>query len=470
MAAVTLARAGWQVTVFEASQRIGGGTTSAELTLPGAIHDVCSAAHPLGIASPAMRSLPLEEHGLEWIHPDAPFGHVLGGGEAVIVERSVDETASGLGDDAATYRALMDPLVAHAGALVDTVLTRSIGGETQGAAHRGAGSAAALARFGVVAPRSAKWLADRFEGERARAIVAGLSAHSVLPLDQPLTAGVGLMLGALAHSVGWPVARGGSQAIADALVSLLEAGGGAVESGHTVENLSELDHFDVVMADITPSALDRIAGGRLNARQRRPLLRFAHGPGACKVDWLIDGPIPWADQRLARAGTVHLGGTFDQIARAEQEVTDGTHPRWPYVLLSQQSLFDESRLGPSLPAGAQVVWAYCHVPSGSNVDMSEHIAAVIDDAAPGFSSRVLATNVRTAVDMQRHNANYVGGDITGGVADLRGQLARPYASAKPWRTPLEGVYLCSASTPPGGGVHGMCGWHAARTALSDSGF
>ncbi|MGI9577602.1 MAG: phytoene desaturase family protein, partial [Microthrixaceae bacterium] len=354
VAAVTMARSGWEVTVFEASAQVGGGTTSAELTLPGAVHDVCSAAHPLGIASPALRSLPLGEHGLQWVQPDAPFGHALPGGESVILERSVEATADGLGSDAAAYTALMGPLVASAGPLVDTVLERSPGAIS-------GGGMAALARFGAIAPRSAKALAGRFGGGRARALVAGLSAHSVLPLDRPVTAGVGLLLGMLAHSVGWPVARGGSQAIADALVSLLESEGGSVQPGHRVESLGELDDFDVVLADIAPVALDRLAGGRLTAKQRRPLLRFAHGPGVCKVDWLLDGPIPWADSQLARAGTVHLGGTFEQIAFAEAEAAEGTHPRWPYVLLAQQSLFDPSRV----PDGVQAVWAYCHVPNGS---------------------------------------------------------------------------------------------------------
>lgn len=462
VAAAYLARAGWDVTVFEAADQLGGGTTSAELALPGAVSDVCSAVHPLGIASPALRNLPLEEHGLTWVHPEIPFGHTIGGGEAVLVHRSVDATADGLGVDAAAYRSLMEPLVRHADSLVDSVLVRSAG-----AFLEGADQAVALTRFGTAATRSARWLANRFEGDRARAVVAGLAAHGVMPLDRPVTAGVGLMLGVLAHSVGWPVARGGSQNIADALVSVGRAEGVTYEVGHTVEDLGELDGFDAVLADISPSALDRIAGGRLTAQQRKPLLRFAHGPGVCKVDWVIDGPIPWTDERLTRAGTVHLGGTFEQVARAEAEVTEGVHPRWPYVLLAQQSLIDPTRLSGSLPPGTQVVWAYCHVPSGSNLDMSERIAAVVEDSAPGFASRILAADVRTAVDMQQHNANYVGGDITGGVADLRGQLVRPFASPTPWRTPLEGVYLCSASTPPGAGVHGMCGWHAARTALAD---
>lgn len=464
VAAVYLARAGWDVTVFEAAGHLGGGMASAELAMPGAVSDVCSAVHPLGVASPALRNLPLEEHGLAWVYPEIPFGHAVGRGEAVVVHNSVDATAEGLGVDGAAYRTLMQPLVRHADSLVDSVLVRSVGAFLQGVDQ-----AVAMTRFGTAAARSARWLADRFEGERARAVVAGLSAHGVMPLDRPVTAGVGLILGVLAHSVGWPVAQGGSQAIADALVSIGRAEGVTYEAGHAVEDLGELDGFAAVLADISPAALDRLAGGRLDARQRRPLIRFAHGPGVCKVDWAIDGPIPWADERLTRAGTVHLGGTFDQIARAEAEAAEGVHPRWPYVLLAQQSLFDPTRLSGSLPPGAQVVWAYCHVPSGSTLDMSERMSAVVEDSAPGFGSRILATNVRTAADMQRHNANYVGGDITGGVADLRGQLVRPFASPTPWRTPLEGVYLCSASTPPGAGVHGMCGWHAARTAIADLG-
>ena len=459
VAAATLARAGWQVTVFEAAASAGGGTRSAELTEPGAVHDICSAAHPLGVASPALRTLPLEEHGLEWIQPPVPFAHALGAGEAVLAERSVERTADALGRDAGAYRSLMAPLVAQLPAVLDTVLARS--------ARPAAASPVAVGRFGVLAARSAQSLAGQFCSDPARALVAGLAAHSVLPLHRRGTAGVALLLGALAHSVGWPVAAGGSQAIADALVALLRSHGGTVGLDHTVEDLAEVGDFDAVLADITPSALDRIAGGLLSARQRRPLLRFPHGPGVCKVDWLLDGPIPWSDQRLASVGTVHLGGTFEQIAFAEQQVASGVHPNWPYVLLAQQSLFDPSRVRAPQPDGRQVVWAYCHVPSGSDEDMSSRIAAVVEDSAPGFTSRIVASTVHTAVDMQRHNANYTGGDITGGVADLRGLLVRPYASAKPWRTPIPGVYLCSASTPPGAGVHGMCGLHAARTAMAD---
>ena len=301
----------------------------------------------------------------------------------------------------------------------------------------------------------------------ARALVAGLAAHSVLPLHRLPTGAVGLLLGVLAHDPGWPVAEGGSQRIADALVSLLEAHGGTVECGRRVEDLRELGDVDAVLLDVAPGALAAMAGDRLRPRQRRALRRFRHGPGVCKVDWALDGPMPWADPRVARAGTVHLGGTFEQVAAAEAEVWGGRHPRPPSSCWPSTRCSIPTRVGPGAPEGSHTVWAYCHTPVGSTEDVSGSIAAMVEAAAPGFRDRIVATRTMTADRDAAHNANYVGGDITGGVADLRQTLARPLASPQPWRTPLPGVYLCSASTPPGGGVHGMCGWHAARCALAD---
>ncbi|MCP4434865.1 MAG: NAD(P)/FAD-dependent oxidoreductase [Actinomycetia bacterium] len=463
VAAVTLARAGWRVTVHEASDTPGGGTRSAELTAPGALSDVCSAVHPLAVASPVMRSLPLEEHGLAWVHPEAPLGHALADGRAVMLERSIQATADGLGPDAAAWKTLMGPLADSAGQLVDTVLTRS-----PAALEFSPRSLAAAGRFALAASRSASALAGRFEGERARALLAGLAGHSVLRLDRAPSGGVGLMLGLLAHVVGWPVARGGSQAIADALVSVLHAEGGEVVTAHRVESLAELGDVDAVLLDTSVMEFARLAGHALPAGYERSLGRVRQGPGVCKVDWLLDGQVPWADERLLRAGTVHLGGNLEQIAAAESGVWAGRHPERPYVLLAQQSLFDPTRLRSAAVSGAQVVWAYTHTPVGSTLDVSDSVAAVVEQAAPGFRDRILSTRVMSATDMQRHNTNYPGGDITGGIADLRGMLVRPTVVA-PWRTPLAGLYLCSASTPPGAGVHGMCGWHAARCVLVDHG-
>lgn len=466
VAAVLLARAGWAVTVLEAAPTPGGGTRSDQALVAGVTHDVCSAVHPLGVASPVLRALPLEDHGLRWVHPPAPVAHVIDRHRAVVVERSVEETAAGLGVDARAYRRLLGPLVARREAVVDLVLGGMAGGRPA-SLDASARSAAALARLGLAGARSARGLAGRFGGAEARALLAGLAAHSVLPLHRVPSGAVGLLLGVLAHDPGWPVAEGGSQRIAEALVSLLEAHGGTVECGRRVEDLRELGDPDAVLADVAPGALAEMAGDRLRPRQRRALRRFRHGPGVCKVDWVLDGPIPWADPRVARAGTVHLGGTFEQVAAAEAEVWAGRHPEAPFVLLAQHTLFDPTRVGPGAPEGAHTVWAYCHTPVGSTVDVSGSIAAMVEAAAPGFRDRVVATRTMTADRMAAYNANYVGGDITGGIADLRQTVARPVASPRPWRTSVPGVYLCSSSTPPGGGVHGMCGWHAARCALAD---
>jgi phytoene dehydrogenase-like protein len=462
--AVELARRGWQVTVLEGAARPGGGTRSEELLVPGVVHDVCSAVHPLAVASPALRMLGLRRHGLEWVHPGTPLAHVMGDGRAVLLERSLEATSAGLGADGPRWTRLMEPLVEAGTDLVDTVLSPWT------VPWRNPLPAARFARQGL---RSAASLASRFATPEAAALLAGLAAHSTLPLDEPGTAGYGVLLGVLAHLVGWPLAAGGSQRIADALVAELLDHAGELRCGETVHDLDDLGTGRsapaAVLADLAPRQLLKVAGDRLgpHPRYRAALRRFRQGPGAFKVDWVLRGPIPWSDPAVARAGTVHLGGTFEQVAGAEAEVHRGGHPEQPFVLLVQPSRFDPSRVAAATTAGLHTAWAYCHVPNGSRVDMSGRIEATVEAAAPGFGELVVARHTMDTAELQHHNPNYVGGDITGGAGDLRQLLTRPVARPQPWRTAMPGVYLCSASTPPGGGVHGMCGWHAARLAERD---
>lgn len=448
--AVTLARAGRRVLVVEAQSEPGGGTRSAELTRPGVVHDVCSAIHPLALGSKALRELPLAEHGLEWVHPDVPLAHPLDGGRAALLHRSLEETAAGLGRDAAAYRRLMGPFVRQD--VVDGLLDPI----------RFPRAPIPMARYGLVGIRSAVGVASRrFDGDEAQALFAGMAAHAILDLRSPVTAGYGIMIGALGHLVGWPMAKGGSSAIAAALVSLLEAHGGVVECNRPVRSLDELPSARTVLLDLTPRQVLAVAGHRLPARYKRHLASFRYGPGVWKVDWALDGPTPWTNPGCARAGTVHLGGTLAELADAEATVQRGGHPERPYVLFAQQTPFDRSRA----PAGTETAWAYCHVPNGSELDMTDRIEAQVERFAPGFRDRIVARHVMGPGSMQRHDANYVGGDINGGVGDLRQFVARPVLSPTPWATPVDGLYLCSSSTPPGGGVHGMCGYLAASAAL-----
>ncbi len=452
-AAIVLARAGRSVVVLEAADTVGGGMRTAELTLPGFRHDVCSAIHPGAVGSPFLRSLPLDEHGLEWIHSPAPLAHPFDDGSAVLLERSVAATAAGLGRDGAAYRRLFEPLVEVADDLADLVL----------APLRRPHSWRAAARFAASALLPATMLAQRrFAGERARGLVAGLAAHSILPLSRPPTGAVGLALGLFGHAYGWPFPRGGSQAIANAFASYLRSLGGEIECGRRVESLAELRRARLVLLDVTPRQLLALAGDALPSFYRRRLAGYRYGPGAFKLDLALDGPVPWAAEGCARAATVHLGGTLTEIARAEAQVARGQHPERPFVLLAQQSLFDDTRA----PAGRHTVWAYCHVPNGSTVDMSDRIERQIERFAPGFRERIAGRHVLGPAALERYNANYVGGDIAGGVLDLRQLFTRPVARIVPYSTPLEGIYLCSSSTPPGAGVHGMCGYFAARAALA----
>jgi phytoene dehydrogenase-like protein len=452
-AAITLALAGRSVTVVEAADQLGGGSRSAELTLPGYVHDVCSTVHSLALASPALRTLPLEQHGLELVQPEVPLAHPLDDGSAVLLHRSVEETADALGGtDGRAYRRLFGPLVRRA----DDLMTEVLG------PFRMPRHPLTLARFGVSAWRSAAGLGrSTFDEEGGRALLAGTAAHSMMRLDQVPTAAVGLVLMTAAHAVGWPFARGGSQHVVDAMTSYLRSLGGEVVTGHRVERIEELDGAGVVLLDVAPRQLLSIAGERFSRPYRRALRRYRHGPGVFKVDWALSGPIPWRAEGARRAGTVHLGATLEELMRSEDDVNRGRVPERPFVLLTQPTVHDPSRA----PAGGHVGWAYCHVPAGSDVDMTDRIEAQVERFAPGFRDLVLARSTRNAPQMEQGNANYVGGDINGGVQDLRQLFTRPAIRPNPYTTPDDRLFLCSSATPPGGGVHGMSGWFAAQAAL-----
>lgn len=451
-AAIVLAQAGCSVLVREAGATVGGGTRSAALTLPGFIHDVCSAIHPLAAASPFFRTLPLREHGLEWIHPSLPLAHPLDDGSAVTIDRSVDITAAGLGADADAYRKLMGPLAAEWNHL-DTALL----GPLRFPRHP-----LALARFGLHSLRRASTVArSTFKLERTRALFAGLAGHSMLPLDRLPSMAFALVLGITAHAVGWPVARGGSQRIADALASYLRSLGGVIQTAAPVSSIDELPPARMVLCDFGPRQLLGLAGHRLPAGFRGKLQNYRYGPGAFKVDWALSAPIPWRARECRRAGTVHLGGSLDEIAASEQAAWSGEHSERPFVLIAQPTLFDPTRA----PEGQHTAWGYCHVPNGSTWDMLERIENQIERYAPGFRRCVLARSVMLPAELERHNANLVGGDINGGAQDLRQLFLRP--TARLYGTPLPGLYICSSSTPPGGGVHGMCGFFAAQMALKN---
>jgi phytoene dehydrogenase-like protein len=451
-AAIALARAGASVRVLEARERIGGGIRTAALTLPGYAHDVCSGCHPMGVLSPWFRQLPLAEHGLRWIHPPASVAHPLDGEPAVILRRSLSETARELGEDAGAYERLFAPFLRAPDELLADLL----------APLRIPKHPLRLARFGLPGLLPAtRSLRARFRGERARALLAGCAAHSILPLDRPITAAVATLFALTAHVTDWPVAAGGSQAIGDALASYLRTLGGAIETGRPVRSLADLPPARVVLFDTSPAQLADVAGPILPARYVRRLRRYRYGPGAFKLDWALAGPIPWRDPRCLEASTVHLGGTLDEIAAGEAAVWRGEHPERPFVLVVQQSQFDATRA----PAGKHTGYAYCHVPSGSTVDLTGVVERQVERFAPGFRDRILARHVMRTADLERHNPNSVGGAITGGVADLGQFFARPVARLDPYSTPNPRVFICSASTPPGGGVHGMCGYFAARSAL-----
>ncbi len=451
-AAIEIARTGRKVIVFEAEETLGGGCRSAELTLPGFVHDVCSAVHPLAIASPFFRTLPLAEHGLDWIEPPVMLAHPLDDGRCGLVYRSIGRTAEGLGVDAGSYRALMAPLVK-----LWPRIERSVLGPLRWPRHP-----LALARFGVRAMGSAEGLARQtFALERGRALLAGIAAHGMLPLDRLPTAAFAIVLGMMAHVAGWVLPRGGAQALSNALAAHLRSLGGDIVTGTAVRSIDELPPARAILCDLSPAPLLRIAGHRFPDWYRRKLQRYRYGMGVFKVDWALGGAIPWRAPECARAGTVHVGGTLEEIAQSERDAWEGRPSNRPFVLLAQPSLFDPSRA----PQGSHTAWAYCHVPRGSDIDMLPVIERQIERFAPGFRDRVLARAVRRPADIELHNANLVGGDIGAGVTDLRQLFTRP--TWRTYSTPARGLYICSASTPPGVGVHGMCGYFAARRALAD---
>lgn len=456
--AIALARAGLDVVVHEEQTAPGGGARSLELTLPGFVHDVCSAIHPLGEHSPFLRTLELP---IDWVHAPLEVAHPLDDGTSVALERDLDATAEQLGGDAAAYRRLVRPLVEHWDA-VEPVLLGPLPPSPRALARLGRALGARTARRTTrAALGGARAVAEStFEGERARALFAGNAAHSMLPLERRPTAGFALALIVLGHVFGWGFPRGGAQRIADGLVEHARSFGVEVRSGSRVD---ELPAADVVLADVSPRELLRLARGRFPARYERALERYRYGVGAFKVDWALDGPVPWRAEVVARAGTVHLGGTLDEISASEWSPWTGRAAARPFVLLAQHTRFDESRA----PAGMHTAWAYCHVPHASEQPMLERIEAQVERFAPGFRERVLERSVLGPLGLEAGNRNLVGGDINVGAMDLGQLLTRPARKLVPYRTPLRGVYLCSAATPPGGGVHGMCGWSAARIALAD---
>jgi phytoene dehydrogenase-like protein len=451
-AAIELARAGLSVRVVEAKETIGGGARTEELTEPGFLHDVCSTIHPMGVVSPFFRELDLEKWGVEWAYPPAALAHPFDDGTAALLYQSLEQTAATLGPDARAYAALMRPFLEDADAFFADILKPI----------RFPRHPFKMLRFAATGLRSCTGVArSRFRGERARAVFAGCAAHSVVALDKLGTASFGVVLALVAHAVGWPCVRGGSRKIVEALEACLRSHGGEIETSRHVRTLAELPRSRAVLFDVTPRQVVEICGAELPAPYSRRLARFRYGPGVFKIDWSLDGPIPWRAKECERAATVHLGGTIEEIARAEGEMFRGAHPERPFVLVVQQSLFDETRA----PAGMHTGWAYCHVPHGSRFDMTERIERQIERFAPGFKDLIRARRTFDTAQLQEHNPNMIGGDIGGGANTLLQFMARPVARFDPYSTPNPRLFICSSSTPPGGGVHGMCGQLAARSAL-----
>lgn len=450
-AAIRLAESGASVLVLEARDTIGGGMRTAELTLPGFHHDVCSAAHPMGILSPYFRTLPLEKYGLEWVQGGASAAHPMDDGPAVILRKPLDDIVAELGSDGAAYRNLVEPFLNQPHEFLKDALA-----PLQIPSHP-----FQMLRFGLLGVRSATGLGSRFESERARALLAGCAAHSVLPLNSPMTAALGLMFLITAHVETWPVARGGSQSIAKALAAHFESLGGEIRTGTHVRTLSELPPAKAYLFDTSPQQLVQIANSVLPAGYVSRMRDYRYGPGTFKVDFALDGPVPWKDPRCLEASTVHVGGTMAEINASESIVHRGEHAERPFVLMVQQSDLDTTRA----PEGRRTGYAYCHVPHGSDVDQTETIIRQIERFAPGFRDQILAMKSTSPSEFEAHNPNYVGGAVTGGVADIRQLFTRPVARLNPYTTPNPQIFICSASSPPGGGVHGMCGFYAAEAAL-----
>jgi len=452
-AAIVFAQTGRSVLVLEAQPTIGGGARSGELTLPGFTHDVCSAVYPMAAGTGFFPSLPLEQHGLCWIEPPAAMAHPFDDGPPAMLYRSIELSSATLGSDARAYGKLMRPFVERWNALAEDAI----------APLHVPRHPFLMAQFGLEALRSANSLArGRFRGERARGFFAGLATHSIMPLTRTATASIGLVLGAVGHRVGWPIPQGGAQRITDALASYLRSLGGEIVCEQPVASLRDIPDAETIMLDVSPRGALAIAGDRFSSGYRRALERFTVGAGVCKVDWALSGPVPWRDPECATAGTLHLGGTLDELIESEEAPWRGEHAQRPFVLAAQPSLFDATRA----PAGKHVLWGYCHVPNGSDLDVSDRIEAQIERFAPGFRDCILARCVTRASELELRNANLSGGDIIGGANTLRQLFFRPVVSRDPYETSIDGVYLCSASTPPGGGVHGLCGMYAARAAIS----
>ena len=451
-AAIEFARSGHSVCILEASETIGGGTRTAELTLAGFHHDVCSAIHPMAVASPFFRQLSLEQFGLDWAFPPADLAHPLPDGTAAILYKDLAKTAGNLGADGREWEKLFAPFLRSPLDFFAQILKPI----------RFPSDPLMLARFGLVGIQACtSFVKHHFKTPKAKALFGGCAAHSFLPLESRITASFGLVLALGAHAVGWPFAVGGSQRIADALAACLKKSGGEIKTGHRVSSLKDLPDASVYLFDVTPRQLIQIAGDQLPGNYKKRLAAFQYGPGVFKVDWALNGPIPWKNPDCALAATVHVGGTIEEIAQGEAEIWQNKHPENPFVLLAQQSLFDQSRA----PSGKHTVWGYCHVPSGSDVDMTERIERQIERFAPGFRDLILARHTFNSGQMEAYNSNYIGGDITGGANNLMQVIARPILRLNPYSTPNPKIYICSSSTPPGGGVHGMCGHLAACSAL-----
>lgn len=451
-AAIEIARSGYSVCVLEGAEQPGGGVRSAELTLPGFHHDICSAIQPMAILSPFFQSLHLKQWGVEWIFPPAAAAHPFQDGGAALLYKDINLTAEQLGSDGSSWRELFGPFARTPFSFFSEIL-RPV---------RIPKRPFLMGRFGLVGLRSALGLCDsRFTNREARALFGGCAGHSFLPLEAKGSASFGLALALAGHAVGWPLAKGGSQSISDALVACLRSNGGEIQTGHPVRSMKDLPEAKCYLFAVTPRQLVKIAGSELPESYRRKLSKFRYGPGIFKIDWALDGPIPWRNSNCFEAATVHVGGTLEEIVRCEAEVWRNIHPDNPFVLVAQQSMFDDTRA----PQGKHVAWGYCHVPNGSTIDMTDRIERQIDRFAPGFRDRILARHTMNTKQLEDHNENCIGGDITGGANDLAQILARPVTRMNPYSTPNPRIFICSASTPPGGGVHGMPGYLAARSAL-----
>ena len=453
-AAVRLSQEGLNVLVLEAKPTIGGGTRTQEITEPGFLHDICAAVVPTTAGSPFLNSLNLREYGLEFIQPEIPYAHPLDDGEAAVCYRSLDKTIENLGIDGSNYQKLFDEFVSHW-----EYLSLDVFGTLRLPKHP-----LLMARFGWYGQFSARHLVNSlFKTEKAKALFAGCAAHSIIPLEKAFSSSFGLVLGSSAHSVGWPIAKGGTASVTSALAKLLEEQGGEIRTNVEVTSLSEIPSANTVLFDLTPHQVADIAGDYLPGNYRNKLRRYKYGPGAFKVDWALSEPVPWQNAECRKAGTLHLGGTFNEIAEGEKAVWEGRHHDKPYVLLSQPSLFDETRA----PQGKHTLWAYCHVPNGSTEDMTDIIEKQIERFAPGFKDTIISKKTMTAEGLEQYNSNYVGGDINGGAQIFKQLFGRPVLKWNPYKMPVDGMYICSSSTPPGGGVHGMCGYHAAQSVLKN---